>query len=74
MITPDHLQNRQTVAAPHDDGARAPDTRTCASCGEAFVFGPGEQTFYAFLGFVPPRHCRHCRAERRRTSQKGPSR
>lgn len=69
MITPDHLQNRQTVTV--DDDARVPERLTCASCGEAFVFDSGEHQFSAVLGFVPPRHCRPCRAERRRLSQKG---
>jgi CxxC-x17-CxxC domain-containing protein len=39
---------------------------TCVECGAAFVFGVGEQLFFARKGFAAePRRCPICRAVRR---------
>jgi hypothetical protein len=51
-------------------GSPSPATQSkiiiCATCGDEFVFSPGEQRYYAQKGYTPPRHCASCRKTRRK--------
>lgn len=53
--------------------ARGEDmTLTCVQCGAQFVFTVEEQAFFAERNFhSPPKRCKSCRAERRRSRRKG---
>jgi len=47
-------------------------TLTCSDCGMAFVFGAGEQEFFASKGFVnEPGRCPDCRAARKHNRSDG---
>ena len=47
-------------------------TLICRSCGAAFVFGSGEQEFFARHGLLnEPKHCPDCRRARREAAKKG---
>jgi CxxC-x17-CxxC domain-containing protein len=47
-------------------------TLTCSDCGMAFVFGAGEQEFFASKGFVnEPGRCPDCRAARKQNRSDG---
>jgi len=40
---------------------------TCCDCGEFFLWTVGEQRYYKSKKLSPPRRCKHCRDERRRS-------
>ena len=42
---------------------------TCIDCQQPFTFTAKEQAFFAEQGYVPPKRCPSCRAERRRRKQ-----
>ncbi len=41
----------------------------CIECKQPFAFRVEEQAFFAEQGFVPPKRCPSCRAERRRLQE-----
>jgi CxxC-x17-CxxC domain-containing protein len=40
-------------------------TITCSDCGREFVFSADDQEFFASRGYLEPKRCRTCRANRR---------
>ena len=44
-----------------------PENIRCVECGETFVFGTGEQSFYWAKGLAKPKRCRKCRERRKAT-------
>lgn len=50
------------------------ETLTCTDCGAPFIFGAGEQQFFATKGFQnKPNRCADCRAARKNARQAGGS-
>jgi CxxC-x17-CxxC domain-containing protein len=48
------------------------ETLTCSDCGAPFIFGAGEQQFFATKGFQnKPNRCPDCRAARKSARQAG---
>jgi len=43
----------------------ADKTLTCADCGREFLFSADDQEFFASRGYLEPKRCRGCRANRR---------
>lgn len=41
----------------------------CKACGKDFAWSFGEQDYYAKRGYSNPKHCKPCRADRRRGKQ-----
>jgi hypothetical protein len=40
---------------------------TCVDCQTTFIWGPGEQAFYASKGLAIPKRCPECRQRRKAT-------
>lgn len=40
-------------------------TLTCSDCGREFVFSADDQEFFESRGYLEPKRCRGCRANRR---------
>jgi CxxC-x17-CxxC domain-containing protein len=45
------------------------DSITCSDCGEVFVFGEAERSFYESKGLVVPKRCKACRAARKNVAR-----
>jgi CxxC-x17-CxxC domain-containing protein len=43
----------------------ADKTLTCIECGQTFLFSADDQEFFASRGYLEPKRCRNCRANRR---------
>jgi len=43
-------------------------TLTCSDCGREFLFSADDQEFFASRGYLEPKRCRSCRANRRSDS------
>jgi len=55
-----------------EDTTREDQTLTCVQCGAQFVFSAEEQQFFDSRGFEePPKRCKGCRAERRKSRRGG---
>ena len=48
-----------------DDPNAAARTMQCRDCRQTFMFGVGEQQFFAEQGWPAPKRCRECRAAKR---------
>ena len=47
-------------------------TLTCLDCGREFIFSADDQEFFASRGYLEPKRCRSCRANRRTDSASSP--
>lgn len=61
------------MSEPREPRALRGEERSCEACGDAFVFGAGEQEFFADRGLAPPKRCPACRAARREGDPRRPS-
>ena len=49
-------------------------TLTCSDCGREFLFSADDQEFFASRGYLEPKRCRTCRANRRQDRDGGAAR
>jgi CxxC-x17-CxxC domain-containing protein len=68
MAEEDQTGSDTQVAAAVPSGETTDQTLNCVQCGAQFVFTTDEQKFFAERGFhAPPKRCKNCRAERRKS-------
>jgi hypothetical protein len=49
-------------------------TLTCADCGAEFMWSAGEQDYYDYKGFAPPKRCKPCREARQERKKRNAAR